>query len=256
MLYIEKMPAPARLTQKVAEIKSTLEWKQIKEGDTKAIRAKFDELPKDVIRKQLLKEQHYLCAYCMKQIKDEELHMTIEHKIPLSKDKERALEYNNYLGVCKGGADISIQGKRVLCCDGSKGNEEEMTIDPSNFQMMKLIAYRKDGTIFAREKGTENVEIVRKMNKDINDTLCLNGKRDKAGNIISDTSTCLIKGRRDAYREYQMMMERLAKKKTLTSQRVEKEMDKIRNAEKMPEFAGVILFFLNRKYMTLRSQGK
>ena len=48
-------------------------------------------MPKDEIRKNLLEEQHYLCAYCMRRIEDNGRKTSIEHWYPLSQDKEKAL---------------------------------------------------------------------------------------------------------------------------------------------------------------------
>ena len=124
MLYIKKKRAPHQYIRAVARIRSSPAWKAIVGGDTKAIRSQFDLLPKEDIRESLLVEQHFLCAYCMKRIRNDALHMAIEHWTPLSYDKERALDYQNFLGVCKGGADLGVSesGKRVLCCDASKGS--------------------------------------------------------------------------------------------------------------------------------------
>lgn len=141
MIYIKKgRPSPI-IVDKVNEIKRSSEWRTISVGNTKALRGQFDLLPKDEIRKCLLKEQHYLCAYCMKRIENDGTHTTIEHWSPLSKDKEGALEYANMLGVCDGGrkAELSQSKNRVLCCDAYKGDETEMTLNPLNPQQMKLI---------------------------------------------------------------------------------------------------------------------
>lgn len=65
MLYIKKGFPTAQMIREVIQIKSTPEWKNIKEGDTKAIRAKFDELSKEPIRESLLKEQErYVLIVC------------------------------------------------------------------------------------------------------------------------------------------------------------------------------------------------
>lgn len=95
MLYIEKQQPDKELLARIAEVKSSSEWKQVNDDDTKGIRECFDKLPKDVLRQSILKEQHHLCAYCMKRINDSPLHTTIEHWYPLSKDKNSALDYNN-----------------------------------------------------------------------------------------------------------------------------------------------------------------
>lgn len=148
MLYIEKTNAPACVSTALATIKRTRDWRETRITDIKAIRGHFDSLEKKGIRMALLQDQHHLCAYCMKRIRNEERHMSIEHWIPLSKDKEKALDYNNFLGVCKGGADVLVQGNRILCCDAKKSDEDLMMINPLNRQMMGQIVYRKDGTIY------------------------------------------------------------------------------------------------------------
>ena len=56
MLYIKKGSPPNEMMKKVSEIKSSKEWTKIREGDTEAIRDKFEELPKESIRQSLLEE--------------------------------------------------------------------------------------------------------------------------------------------------------------------------------------------------------
>lgn len=256
MLYINKTNAPARVNMALAKIKSTPEWRAIYAGDTATIRAQFDTLPKTDIRMALLQEQRHLCAYCMKRIRNEELHMTIEHWMPLSKNKDKALDYNNFLGVCKGGSDVLVEGKRILCCDASKGDEDQMVINPLNTLMMEQIAYRKDGTIYFMDSLAYDVETTKQIEKDINVILRLNGKRDSKGNLIADTSTCLLKGRRDACRQAIAKIELLAKKRVLSSRRLKNEIKKMQELPQLPEFAGTTLFFLNRTYKALVAQGK
>ena len=101
MIYIKKQKPEKEVLDKIAEIKNSLEWKQSRDSDTKSIRQCFDKLPKEQIRKNLLQEQHYLCAYCMKRIDDNPLYTTIEHWLPLSKNKDRALDYSNMVGCVK-----------------------------------------------------------------------------------------------------------------------------------------------------------
>lgn len=256
MLFIKKTNTPVQVDMALTKIKSTPEWRAIHNEDTAAIRAQFDTLPKANIRMALLQEQRHLCAYCMKRIRNEELHMTIEHWTPLSKNKDNALDYNNFLGVCKGGSDVQVEGKRILCCDGSKGDEDQMLINPLNRAMMEQIAYHRDGTIYFRHAPGWDIATTSQIENDINITLRLNGKKDGKGKLIADTSTCLLKGRRDAYRLAISKIERLAKKGGLSSKRLEKEMKKVQELDQLPEFAGTIIFFLNRTYKALVAQGK
>lgn len=107
MIYINKKEPTECVKKELKEKVDSTEWKNIARTDTAAMRHYFDGLTcKNEIRQCLLEEQHYLCAYCMSAIENKELHMTIEHFVPLSKCKERVFDYQNYLGVCKGGADL------------------------------------------------------------------------------------------------------------------------------------------------------
>ena len=135
MLYIEKKTPPREMARKVSEIKSSPEWKAIKDGNTSAIRSEFDNLPKDTIRESLLEEQHYLCAYCMRKIQNNS-HTSIEHWFPLSKNKDQALDYRNMLAVCDGGENWKGSGKKILCCDACKADEVKLNISPLNKQQM------------------------------------------------------------------------------------------------------------------------
>lgn len=247
MLYIEKGRAPERVLAKVNDIKRSPEWKSIQEGDTNAIRLQFDMLPKEQIRGSLIKEQHGLCAYCMKRIHNNGLSTTIEHFVPLSKDKDKALDYSNMLAVCDGGKNVSVENKRILCCDACKKDEDEMTINPLNKYMMDKICYLSDGTIYTSPQDEQ-------LEKDINKVLCLNGKLDKKGKRIFDTSTEIVRGRREAYRWSRDFLKALNRQHKCTSAVVKKKMDEIYNAEERKEYAGVILFYLNKKYEALVKQ--
>lgn len=248
MMYIDKQSSDKEFLDKVAKIKNSTEWKQAKENDTKVIRQCFDSLPKECIRKNLLQEQRYLCAYCMKRINDNPFDVAIEHWFPLSKDKEKALDYNNMIGVCKGGASVKVTGreKRELCCDAYKG-DEEITISPLNRDHMERIKYTKDGKIYTSDPI---------LDEDIKERLRLNGIFDSNGNFKCDTSTGLVKGRRDAYQKSVTIIKVLNKKGKLTSASIKKQIEKIENEEKLEEFAGVIVFFLEKKYKMLKGQGK
>ena len=62
--------------------------------------AHFDDMPPDVkadLRKSLLEEQGYLCAYCMRRIHDDHNEVKIEHYEPRNAQNE--LDYSNLLAV-------------------------------------------------------------------------------------------------------------------------------------------------------------
>lgn len=257
MLYIEKKAPPRAYQKMVAAIKGAPGWRVIQNGDTTAIRKQFDLLPKSEIRNALLAEQHYLCAYCMKRIRNNEdasgnvteiVHMNIEHWFPLSQDKERALDYKNFLGVCKGGADIDGPRNRILCCDASKGDQASLTVNPLDKNMMQHIAYKSDGTIYCLSSAGSQAEDI---NNDLKNILRLNGNEEG-----QDTATRLVKGRRDAYKQAKKIYKNLSEQGQLTSTQISKKIREIKRMDKYPEFAGVILFCLERKRKSLINQGK
>ena len=79
------------------------------------------------IRSSLLREQGYLCAYCMNSIEDDPLKMKVEHWQSQSHYPERQLDYKNMLAVCKGNEGREYASQH---CDTRKGNQE-LSINPA-----------------------------------------------------------------------------------------------------------------------------
>lgn len=246
MIYIEKEGLSDGLNQKIIEIRKSDVWKRIEDDDTEAVRLVFDnEFPKNDVKGILIHEQRGLCAYCMKRIRKDS-HSRIEHLIPLSVDKEKAIDYNNMLGVCDGGEKIKEQQGHILCCDAHK-KEAKICTSPLNKLQMDKIAYKPDGTIYTEPEDES-------MDKDINETLLLNGIRKPDGSV-RDTSTELLKGRRDAYDRAREMMKNLNRNGKCTSAAVKKIIDDLLNKEEREEFVGVKLYYFGKKYDALVKRG-
>lgn len=92
------------------------------------------------------------------------------------------------------------------------------------------------------------------MEKDIKNVLRLNGMW-KNGQFIADTSTELVKGRKDAYLRYKKAVKKLGDKKMCTSAKIKKIIREIEMEEQRTEFAGVLLYFFNKKYHELVKRG-
>ena len=107
---------------------------------------------------------------------------------------------------------------------------------------MDKIAYRRDGTIYTEPRDEA-------MEKDINETLLLNGIRKEDG-TVRDTSTELLKGRRDAYDRASRMMSELNRRGKCTS-----AADDLLNKEEREEYAGVKLYYFRKKYDSLKKRG-
>lgn len=246
MIYIEKEGLSDDINQKIIAIRKSDTWKAIEEDNTEAIRNVFNnEFPKNDVKEVLIHEQHGLCAYCMKRIRMD-AHSRVEHFVSLSSDKEKALDYSNMLGVCDGGEKIEEKQGHILCCDAHKG---EIGIDtsPLNKLQMDKIAYKMDGSIYTEPED-------RSMERDINEVLLLNGVKKKDG-TVRDTSTEILKGRRDAYVRARRMMETLNKSGKCSSASVKKIMDNMMEKEEWEEFVGVKLYYFNKKYKALIRRG-
>lgn len=180
MIYIEKEGLSAELGRKIIEIRKSDLWKKIEKDNTDAVRQVFDQVfPQNDVKAVLIHEQRGLCAYCMRRI-HMDAHSRVEHFVPLSVDKEKAIDYNNMLGVCDGGEKITVQQGHILCCDAYK-KETVICTSPLNKVQMDKIAYKPDGTIYTEPRDDT-------MEKDINETLLLNGIRKPDGSV-RDTST-------------------------------------------------------------------
>lgn len=255
MVYIQRSSVPPIVIEELLKKRKSPEWRSIDENDHEKLRNEFDNLEcRQDIREWLCKDQHYLCAYCMKRIDPSDtLNVKIEHFIPLSCSKEDVLNPNNFFLVCHGGtrSDLGSNKKRVLCCDSSKG-QQQCTLRPDNSILVQKICYSKKGIISYRDPG--NTEKEEQYNREINMILRLNGKwNEKTHSSDADTSTELIKGRRDAYEIACNIIRRLDKKHKLSRANLEKEIEKLKASEKYEEFIGTIVFFLERKIRILDS---
>ena len=233
MLYIRKTQISKGISDEISRVKR--EQKSLLDRhDPKSARTAFDCLDKNIIRTVLVSEQHGLCAYCMRRI-DHSSTTTIEHWQPIEKNVDGAIDYRNMLGVCDGGrnVDTSVDDRRILCCDASKGNQE-ITINPCNSEHMRKIRYNEDGKIYTFPRD-ETLE------RDINEVLCLNG----VGGL--DTSTRLIWNRREAYRAFQRFIKENTGKGKISRRAIENRIKYLEDKEVYDEFAGVILYLLKRK---------
>jgi uncharacterized protein (TIGR02646 family) len=177
---------------------------------------------KNAIRKKLLEEQGYLCAYCMGRI---ELHsMRIEHWRCQDTYPDEQLNYKNMLGTCTGNEGLPYSEET---CDVRKKNAD-IAFNPSDMnhhKQMKIIYYN-DGTI-----GSENT----KFNNDIEKLLNLNYYR-------------LIQNR---YYVRKAIINVIAKSKhSITKTEIQNEINKWShsgNDKKFMEYCDVVLYYLNKK---------
>lgn len=94
--------------------------------------------------------------------------MKIEHYKALSENKELALEYQNYLGVCYGGEKDVGTKPHILCCDAAR-KEQKLTVNPWDKRQMEAVGYKRNGEIFIRTDKGLDTGLVEKMQKDLDE---------------------------------------------------------------------------------------
>lgn len=212
------------LIKKSREPKSLTEYKRQKH-------ISYDGYPhKSELRELLLKDQGYLCAYCMRRIENDSSKMKIEHWMPQSKIKTelKKLDFKIMLGVCDG---CRGDADKYTTCDEHRHNAE-LTINPLNKDMIYTIYYDKNGIIHSADPG---------IDRDLNITLNLNCRQ---------ASSKLVLNRKKVYEQCMQRLIRIQRQglwKESTLKRVS-EYYAAKQDGKYCEYAGVAIYLLN-KYM-------
>lgn len=187
----------------------------------RTINASFDNLPREVkdrLRTSLLKEQGYICAYCMKKLEDDSSKVKIEHYV--ARNEENELEYKNLLAVCKGNEGESFEKQT---CDTRKGNKE-IKINPQVNSDILTIRYTSNGEIKSNNSDYQ---------RDFDETLNLN---DIFG---------LVESRKEALNS---LKRKLSKSKThLTEDTIRRIYLRYSEAEVKEAYVGILLWYLQKK---------
>jgi len=131
----------------------------------------FGQLDKDAVRGQLVEEQGWLCAFCMRHVneravRDGEYTLKIAHRTPVAVDPRSALTWSNLLGSCDGG---QRHPGAPRTCDLAQGSTP-LTLDPTRPESMARLTYERRP---ARE-GLFLTSADPALRSDVEDTLALN----------------------------------------------------------------------------------
>lgn len=199
--------------------------------------ANIDTEAKIALKKSLLEDQGYICAYCMSVINLD--NMKVEHYVPRERIKELSnvkprrlrsemddLVYSNLLAVCKGN-----QGKNESeqTCDTRKANKQ-LTIDPQNPRHMQTIEYKRNGTILSTNTDFDS---------EINEVLNLNNF--PYGHLINERQRTLDAFKAKLSKEYKGTIQ-----KTTLSRLLNYYINK-KNSGKYPPYVGIIIWYLQDK---------
>ncbi len=165
MRHIVKGIEPRTVTETKCAVTTNLDT-------NKTARGAFDQIDKQAVRKLLVDEQGWLCAFCMARIdperQDESGHfvMKIAHRVPIDVDSHRALDWSNLLGSCDGGQ--RSQG-RFNTCDLRQENKP-LTVDPTLASSMQRLFLERRGTLRGLFLSSDDATLA----TDIEKTLGLN----------------------------------------------------------------------------------
>lgn len=166
MRFFEKEHEPRTITETKCAVTTNLD-------NTKSARAAFDQIDKRAARKQLAREQGWLCAFCMRQIDEEskdelgQFVMKIAHRVPIDAESQRALDWSNLLGSCDGG---QRSNGRHETCDLLQKNVP-LTIDPTQRASVQRLHLERRGAKPGLFISSDDATLA----DDVEKTLGLNG---------------------------------------------------------------------------------
>lgn len=108
----------------------------------------FDDAPteaKEALREALLREQGWLCCYCMTRI--EASTTKIEHRQSQASEEDKQLDYENLLAACMGGErpredrPAGTKANAYEHCDKHKG-DRKISLNPTSIAIEERINYQ------------------------------------------------------------------------------------------------------------------
>lgn len=150
MIHIVKDPPPKELIQYCQSYDPQKSYENFRD--------------KNSVKKALLEEQGYICAYCMCAIGYHptrwEKEVRIEHYRSRHEFKHLQLEYNNLLAVCTCSEGLTEKDQH---CDTSKG-DKYLHFDPKNSAHIGTLRYSDGGVLSTEQQYSDDIENVLGLN--------------------------------------------------------------------------------------------
>lgn len=210
------------------------------------INGTYANLPKvlgEDLLTSLLKEQGYICAYCMKKINQD--NSTIEHIVGQSykvgdRDlgKENELRYENLLAVCLGNSC------KELNCDKSRSKyqkERPLYVNPLENRIMSNIKFTNNGLIFYED--FIEIDKIKELKDHIS--------HSESENIKYDIQTILNLNCNDLKEKRKVLIEALKKYTNNWSdkEKIRKKLQsyELKSNSEYEELCQVAIYFLSKK---------
>ncbi len=192
--------------------------------------ASYDGYPdKEELRAALLRDQGYICAYCMRRIENDHNTMKVEHwKAQSSMEKEvQKLDFRIMLGVCDG-CRGEVEYKYTTC--DTHRQDAELYVNPLNKRMMDTIKYDRNGYIHSKDARIE---------RDLIDTLNLN---------CEQAPSRIVANRKGVYDECKQRLEALQSRGKWNVSNLNKLLQEYEKLDdgKRKAYSGVALYLIHR----------
>lgn len=187
---------------------------------------------KEDVRENLLKEQGYLCGYCMRRIQGCS-ETKIEHVVPQStlRDNEKeTLNYKIMLGVCYGNEAKGRKFKNFTC-DAHKRNTD-LKVNPFDKNCIAKIKYTSNGMIDSEDEDVKH---------DLVDTLNLN---------CDEADVYLVKNRREVLNACKDKLKRMQKSGIWSRSILEKMFKEYKEPDKdgkLKPYSGIVMWYLEKR---------
>ena len=187
----------------------------------------------------MLRDQGYLCAYCMGRIDAGE--MKVEHIDSQAIHPELELDYDNLLGCCYGGERDEpdpFRGRRSLHCDSSKA-ARRLTCSPLDPACIASLSYGSEGCSIHSTNPEWDEELDRILNLN---TSKLRHNRQEALYTLLDELQQLLPPHSSRHRQHSVLTKLLERVKA-----------RDRYGELIP-YCGILIYWLERMLRELEGE--
>lgn len=187
---------------------------------------------KDDVRQHLMRDQGFLCGYCMKRINSIS-DVKIEHIVTqssLTEDERKALDYRIMVGVCYGNEGQGRK-KKELTCDAHRGNDD-IYVNPFDLSCIDQITYDSQGNITS-------------SNEDIKDSL-----QNKLNLNYDGPNAYLVQNRKAALDECKNKLNKLKEEGFWTKRNLERILKRYEEKDedgKYIPYSGIAIWYINKK---------
>ena len=212
-------------------------WRRFQRKPNQAnfARSKYEELDNKKLRRELYREQRFLCVYCERRVVECYPPPHIEHWRPLSLDPEFALHWRNlYLSCPSHDTCDSAKGGKPLRCD----DEDPHLPWPVDLPYEDVVGFTSAGEVYVRSDVPLPDAIRRALELAI-------GDRERQG-IVNLNHPALVEERAAAVDSERTRMAKRFNNKTATKQERDQLATRLLDRDQFPVFVSIRVAWLRK----------